>query len=314
MKKIFIVLFSLAILTSCANSKTPETTNSGSQTQTESNQANSQNETKITKYVKYTLRDTDENGEILDTNEDSSEALKVVMWTNSVIKGFEENIKDMKEWETKSFTVLPKDGYGEATVIEENTLDAISPTSLQTVSKESLKSKNIITVQKSELTEEWLNQFKDKKAGETIEDNEIVKVVLIEETEESVKIEIENKTHPFKNKELTVGLQVEDENGVYKIIAIDEENVSLEFTNKHSIFYNQEIKVGTSVKTEHGEFTIVEIDGNKVKIRVPNNNRLAGKTLHFTVKIEKIEEEKTNQKQETEFNIENTENIENISE
>lgn len=305
MKKIFIVLFSLAILASCTNTQTPETTNTGSETQT--TQTNeTKNDEIVTKLVIYTLRDTDENGEILDSNTEATEALEVVMGANMVIKGFEKGLEDMKEWETKSFTVLPSEGYGEATIEQEMDIKSIAPTFAQELNRIDIEGVNKVTLTKSELNDEILKQLEWKNAGDILEETDLIKIKIIENTTEIATIEYTSKTNPFLNKELTVGLEVEDENGKYKILSIDEEKVNLQFTNKKSPFYNKEFKAGATTTTEFGDVTILEINGETVKARVPNTNHLAGKTLHFTVKVEKI----TTQKKEQELSLEEAANIE----
>lgn len=304
MKKIFIVLFSLAILASCVNNKAPETTNTGSETQTI--QAETKNDEIVTKLVRYTLRDTDENGEILDSNTEATEALEVVMGENMVIKGFEKGLEGMKEWETKSFTVLPADGYGEATIEQEMDIKSIAPTFAQELNRIDIEGVSKVTLTKSELNDEILKQLEWKNSGDILEENDLIKIKILENTAEIATIEYTSKTNPFLNKELTVGLEVEDENGKYKILSINEEKVNLQFTNKKSPFYNKEFKAWETATTEFGDVTIIEINGETVKARVPNTNHLAGKTLHFTVKVEKV----TTQKKEKELNLEEAINIE----
>ena len=67
MKKALILLSSILLLTSCLNNNQSTETpvnNTGSNTEA----TTTVNENGETKYIRYTLRDTDANGEIIETN------------------------------------------------------------------------------------------------------------------------------------------------------------------------------------------------------------------------------------------------------
>jgi peptidylprolyl isomerase len=62
-------------------------------------------------YVKVTYTGRLDNGEIFDAN-DSCCPLEVHMGAGDVIKGFEEALLGMSQFEKKTFTLSPEDAYG----------------------------------------------------------------------------------------------------------------------------------------------------------------------------------------------------------
>jgi len=63
-------------------------------------------------YVKVDYKGTLEGGEIFDTSE-GRQPLEVKMGAGQLIKGFEDQLMDMSLNEKKTFTLEPKDAYGE---------------------------------------------------------------------------------------------------------------------------------------------------------------------------------------------------------
>lgn len=309
MKKIFIILSSVIFLTACNSTNQPveniKTVADGD-----------------TVKMYYTLRDTDENGSIIDTNIgtggilEPEKVLKTVIGTHSLIPGFEKSIIGMKENEEKTFTVAPADGYGESTITQDVPYFHIAPIYTETLPKNILSGRVQETQQKSDIPTEILTKLeKEHKAGDIIEESEwrAIKLISINETE--IVFEVIQKNNPFLDKELTVGLEGTINDQEVKILEINWDDVKIEITNKLSPFYGKDFSIGAKAETESGIFEILDIKENQgekvVTLKLPNlTHPLAGKTLHFTVKITEIEKKKedsevkeTKNKDEVEFEI-----------
>lgn len=309
MKKIFIILSSVIFLTAC-NSTTQPVENIKTVADGD------------TVKMYYTLRDTDENGSIIDTNIgtggilEPEKVLKTVIGTQSLIPGFEKSIIGMKENEEKTFTVAPADGYGESTITQDVPYFHVAPIYTETLPKNILSWRVQETQQKSDIPTEILTKLeKEHKAGDIIEESEwrAIKLISINETE--IVFEVIQKNNPFLDKELTVGLEGTINDQEVKILEINWYDVKIEITNKLSPFYGKDFSIGAKAETESGIFEILDIKENQgekvVTLKLPNlTHPLAGKTLHFTVKITEIEKKKedsevkeTKNKDEVEFEI-----------
>jgi FKBP-type peptidyl-prolyl cis-trans isomerase 2 len=117
--------------------------------------------------LNYTLREGSPTGKILETTkEDVAKAnnlyksgaayapFEVTLGTNSVIPGFERGIVSMQKGEKKMIEVLPKDGYGEASMKRTVRDSEVAPAFTITTDKSQFEDTAIQTVQKSVLGEQ----------------------------------------------------------------------------------------------------------------------------------------------------------------
>lgn len=307
MKKIIITLLALIALASCG-AKQPDTTQTGTTSTETSNTTTSTGtdlsvETGHVVSVYYSLRDTDENGEIIDSNMDESgiptkPALSVGIGAGDVIPGFEKALLGMKVGETKTVAVAPEDGYTPRTTTEEIPYEDIAPLFSITEEKSSIMG---IRQQEIPLTEVDPSLLEGKNNGDIITEHNGTNLKLIEKKENSIVVEFQQTNSPFYGKELKVGMSAEVTGITFKITKIEGENVTLEVLNTNSPFYNKD---GGEQKIEAGNNTEIDNNGNKIAIKILEINevdgkktvkieqtmtpKLAGKTLYFTIKVDSI--------------------------
>ena len=106
---------------------------------------------------------------------------------------------------------------------------------------------------------------------------------------------------------LSVGKEIQDIQGKFKIISINGNDVTIELNNPNTIFYGKDLVVGATASTEAGDFTVQSISGDnivllykvkyqiisqtttEVKVRVKNIHYLAGENLNFEITLVQIE-------------------------
>lgn len=254
-------------------------------------------------HVYYSLRDTDENGAIIDSNMDENgnptgAVLPVNMGAGGVIPGFEKALLGMKAGETKSVAVAPEDGYTPQTTTEEIAYEDVAPVFSVTEDKASILG---VSQQEIPLTEVDASLLEGKNNGDIITEFNGTKIKLIEKKESTILVEFQQTTSPFYGKELKVGMSEEMSGITFKVTDIQDDKVTLEVTNTNSPFYNkdateQKIEVGNTAEFERQKakvsvkiLEINEVDGKKmVKIEQTITPELTGKTLYFTIKVDKI--------------------------
>ncbi len=189
MKKLLLV-FPILLLASCSvginqNNTEGDTNNSGGIATVTPNTANGHIMT-----VNYTLRDTDENGKILETTVESVAKendlymsgmtyspiiVRVDVPDNittveamSVIPGFEEGLRGLKAGDKKGIVVPPEKGYGTGAVETSVPRQQIEPEFTITESKSKLGDKVQETIEKAQFPEEMLADLGTKKAGDML--------------------------------------------------------------------------------------------------------------------------------------------------
>lgn len=260
-------------------------------------------------YVDYTLHEGTADGKILDTSRKADaeksglvqtgrtyEPFQVLMSGNNTIPGFKNGLMGMKKGEKKTFEVLPKDGYGEAT--ETITLPdyQIKPIFSKTIDKTIFSDVLTQTVQRSVLGEEG----KTIKVGEYLSGATDTKVRVTKIDGDNITVEMQNTSQPFYGKKLAVGLKAEKEDALFTIKAISGTGVTVEVVNKSSPFYEKKVEVG-AIGTVKTPFQVMSIDGKRallsgdvtisaltedtVTLTIANSHPLAGKTLYFDVEV-----------------------------
>lgn len=308
MKKILFVAMALLLASCGANNTSTETTTTEEKQATETQQKTP--ELAIEKGsiadIYYELRDTDAKGEVLDANMDENGNPKGSAFSTSVgegrlIPGFDKALIGMRAGETKTITVPPEEGYQPETSTMDNIpFEQIAPVATITEKKDTITGISRDTFKISDFNAELLE---GKNPGDIIMERDNTTVKLISKTETDVTLEIVNANSPFYNKELKVGTTGEINGVNFTIKSINEEanTVTLDVVNSNSPFYNVEknhaFEVGSTAEIEQNEGKIqikilkIDTDENGAKVvsieqtRIP---KLAGKTLYFTIKIDKV--------------------------
>lgn len=144
------------------------------------------------------------------------------------------------------------------------------------------------TIKKSEFPAEMQAKVASAKVGDTLTGAENAVAQVVEVTDDSVTLTIENSANPFYGKELKVGTVAVTENADFKITAMDDTNVTLVITNKKSPFYGKLFAVGESITPQNGSrITIKEIGENTVSILA--DHPFIAKDLYFSVEIVDIQ-------------------------
>lgn len=246
-------------------------------------------------FVRYTLRDTDANGKVLDTNvanvaqenglnTASNEPLQVMIGQNTVIPGFEKGLIGMKGCEKKTIVVSPEEGYGPAIMEQKVAKYEIAPEFSITLPREKFEDTVTQEVPLANLGEDPKTITVGKKiyGGPNKEVEATVKAI----NGEKATIVIDNKGHPFYGKKLTVGATASVEGMNWKITKLAEKEITFDIVNSKSPFAGKKFEVGATADIGTGKtLTIKGFSGDVITIDGPNQHPLAGKTLHFDVEI-----------------------------
>ncbi len=251
--------------------------------------------------LNYTLREGTPNGTILETTkEDVAKAnniyqsgtnyvpFEVVLGTNSVIPGFETGIASMKKGESKIIEVLPKDGYGEASMTRTIQKAEVAPSFTITTDKARFEDMIVQTVERSALGD----QGKDIVVWQTLTGGSDVKALIQKIEGDMITLAIENKENPFYGKKLVVGATAQKDKITFTVKALTDTGVTLDIINGDSPFSWKEFVAGATAEfpgqggqPSPGAIKILSISGEEVNIEMPNTHPLAGKTLYFEVEI-----------------------------
>lgn len=171
--------------------------------------------------LNYTLHEGSPTGKIIETTLEevakgnglytsgaTYKPFEFVLGTNSVVPGFEKGVASMKKGEKKTIEVLPKDGYGESTTVDENVQEYnIRPRFTVTVDKARFSDTISQTVQKSAMGEEGNNLT----VGKTITGGQNITAKVTKIDGENITLEIDNKENPFYGKKVAVGISTEQD-------------------------------------------------------------------------------------------------------
>ena len=251
--------------------------------------------------LNYTLREGAPDGKILETTKENvAQAnnlyksgskyipFEVVLGTSAVIPGFEAGIASMKQGEKKMIQVLPKDGYGEASVTRTVKESEVAPDFTITTDKSQFEDRSIQTVQRNMLGE----QGKSVSVGQTLTGwaNVTAKVTKIDG--DNITLEINNVNNPFYGKKLVVGEKAKKENISFEVKAMTASGVTMRIINGDSPFAGKAFVAwasapipGRNGAPSPGDIKILSISGESINITVPNPHPLAGKTLYFEVEV-----------------------------
>ncbi len=181
--------------------------------------------------------------------------------------------------------VIPSEGYGRPVTL---TKDQIAPEFTLVRDKKMFENTLKQTIKKAEFPAEMQAKVAAAKVGDTLTGAENAVAKVIEVTDDSVTLTIENSTNPFYKKELVVGTIATTPDADFKIIAVDEMNVTLSITNKKSPFYGKTFAVGESITPQNGaKITIKEIGQDTVSILA--DHPFMTKDLYFDVEIVDIQ-------------------------
>lgn len=251
--------------------------------------------------LNYTLREGSPTGTILETTkEDVAKAnniyqsgtnytpFEVILGTNSVIPGFEAGIASMKKGESKVIEVLPKDGYGEATVSRTIQKAEVAPEFSITTDRARFEDTITQTVTRSALGDQWVNIT----VGQTLTGGQDVTAKVTAIDGDNVTLAIANKENPFYGKKLAVGEKSVKDKISFTISGLTETGITLSVVNGDSPFTGKEFVAGATAsfpsiewQPSPGMIKILAISGEEVSIEMPNTHPLSGKTLYFEVEI-----------------------------
>lgn len=226
-------------------------------------------------------------------------ALPVSIGAGGVIPGFEKALIGMRAGETKSVAVAPEDGYTTQTNTTEGVdYEDLAPVFTITENKSSVLG---VTQEEIPLSEVNAQLFEGKNPGDILAEQNGTTVKLISKTDTSAQVEFIATSSPFYGKELTVGMS-ETFNGVtFTVTKIEGDNVTLDVINTNSPFY----KEGENKALEDGAIAEMDENGTKISIKIlkvhtaedwkktldieeTTTPALAGKTLYFTIKVDKV--------------------------
>lgn len=323
MRKILITLATLAFLASCG-AKTPETSTGSTSTgtiETSTGATNTEKPLVLTAdseisgpavengsavETRYILRDTDANGEVLDTNVSTGaiekDTFKITLGGNgtlpgyegSAIPGFEKALIGMRAGEVKSFVVSPEEGYGTGTITDTLPLSSVAPEFTITGSIADVSGIITRTIPMENLEDAIKTEIQNKKAGDVLEENEVEKIILKEKTDTSITLERHDLTHPFYGKKIVAGLEGTLDGTTAKIEKVEGDAVTIRIITTENPFTKETFKVGNTGKFQQAnmfgqiheiEITILEIGEDSVKVSMPNPDKMANKYLHFDVKV-----------------------------
>ncbi len=309
MKKILLLIASLFLVTACGQQAAETETQTGTTNQTETQTgmttgvgtgAAIENGSQTSLY--YILRDTNENGEIIDGNMDAEgkptgAPFTITVGATPVVAGFEKALIGMRAGETKMVSVAPEDGYGTGNITRQVYYEDIAPVFSVTENKSLLEGKATREMNVADVQPDFIKQYVDgKKAGDTITEEEGTIVKLVSRTDSTITFEFLNTRSPFYQKSLTVGSTETTEGITFKVTKIDGDKVTLEVTNSKSPFAGKDFVVGATAESEVDgkkmNYKIIAIDETSaqktVTLEETNTHPLANKTLHFTIKVDSV--------------------------
>lgn len=243
MKKI-ILITSLALLASCTQGNTPEVTQTGTDTTvTQTGEITETQTTETTQGVvqhgdtvvlNYTLRENNANGTVIETTVESVAIenglvtddtlfgpVSMTATEGALIPGFLNNLVGMQVGETKSFTVLPEDGYGTGGTVETIAKEIIAPIFSLVITREEL----------AESMEDEASPLYQQELSVGLEfSDEIGAYKLTELTDTHATFEVRPTTPAFNEEEFVVGYTKEfPQIGLtVTILDIGEETVTIE--------------------------------------------------------------------------------------
>jgi FKBP-type peptidyl-prolyl cis-trans isomerase 2 len=295
----YLLLSALLVLSACSFGKT-DTTNPTPNTPDAPVTSTEMPKNAVVS-LNYTLREGSPTGKILETTVESIakenglytdgatyKPFEVILGTNSVIPGFENGIATMKKGEKKMIEVLPKDGYGEASVQKTVRESEIAAKFTITADRSRFEDTVTETVQRNMLGAEGENLTVGKVL--TGGANVVAKVTKIDG--DTITLSIENKDNPFYGKKLAKGVSVKNQGVTFTVKDLDEKKVTLDIENSNSPFFGKDFVVGATANMptlagaqSPGMIKVLAISGEMVDLEIPNNHPLGGKTLYFDVEI-----------------------------
>lgn len=313
MKKTLLILSTTALLASCgANNSDTGVVASGTHTPTtvtasrslpalvaDANITGPAAQTGSQVEIRYILRDTNENGEVLDENVSAGkQTLDTTLGQPGLIVGFERELHGMQQGQVKSFTVQPEDGYGTGTIVTEMDPAELAPEFTREVPTESLASIAKQTLPLKDMNPEATKMLEGKKAGDTVMEESGVKVVLVSKNDTEAVLEFHNLASPFYPKDITAGLEASMSGSTFKIEKVENNIATLHVATTSNPFTKDTYHVGSTGKytipgsaagqAREIDIKILDITPSHVRVEVPNTHQLANKTLHFQVKVEKV--------------------------
>lgn len=244
--------------------------------------------------VEYTLRLDSPKGKIVESNvkdivlsngltNSTSEPFTFIIWSNTVISGFEQGILSMKIGEKKMIKVLPKDGYGTFSIEKTVKKEEVAPKFTLTVDKDRFADTVTEVISKKTLA----LSYPDLTVGKVLTGSNNTQATVIKDDNEFVTLSITNSNNPFYGKSLVVGWVAEKDNTIYTIQSITPTKITLDVVNKNSPFYGKKFQSGVSVTLPNGQgkMRIKSIKDDVVILIMKNTHPLAGKILYFDVKL-----------------------------
>jgi FKBP-type peptidyl-prolyl cis-trans isomerase 2 len=299
----YFVIFSLFALSACTlgpvNIPTPaEPTNPTTKGETPAPQEIQKNPVVS---LNYTLRVGAPDGKILETTkEDVAKAnglysasgqytpFEVTLGMNRVIPGFERGIAMMKKGEKKTIEVLPKDGYGEASISKTVRESEVAPEFTITTDRSQFEDTSVQTVERNLLGEQWKNLV----VGQTLTGGANVTAKVVKIDGDSITLSINNVNNPFYGKKLAVGEKTKKDNISFDIKSLTQTGITVRIMNGDSPFAGKSFVVwatgaipGKNGGPSPGDIKVLAISGEAIDIAIPNTHPLAGKTLYFDIEI-----------------------------
>jgi FKBP-type peptidyl-prolyl cis-trans isomerase 2 len=205
-----------------------------------------------------------------------------------VIPGFEAGIAKLKKGDTSTIMVLPKDGYGEASIVRTVRESEVAPEFTLTTDRSRFEDTIVESVARSVLGE----QGKSLTVGQTLTGGADVVAKVTKIDGDTITLTIDNKDHPFYGKKLAIGGKATKDNIAFTIKDLSATGITLLIANGNSPFVGKEFVVGASASlpvgptgVSPGEMKVMAISGEAVSVSMPNTHPLAGKTLYFEVEI-----------------------------
>lgn len=244
--------------------------------------------------LNYTLRSDSETGPIEETTSKdiavannivqtgaAYQPFQVALGQGNVIFGFEKGLMGVKKGEHKTIKVIPSEGYGRPVAIPK---EKIAPEFTLTRDKKMFDNTLTQTMEKNKFPKEMQDVVNAAKVGSTLTgaNNAVAKVVEVTDT--TITLSIENSGNPFYKKELKVGTTATVDGLDFKITAIDGANITFDVINKQSPFYGKKFAPGESVSPTNGnKITIQEIGDTSVTILI--DHKFMSKDLYFDVDV-----------------------------
>ena len=210
---------------------------------------------------------------------------QVALGQNQVIYGFEQGLYGVKKGDKKMIKVIPSEGYGRPVVIGK---EQIAPQFTLTRDKKMFDDVLTQTIPKAQFPAEMQSAVASAVVGGTLTgaNNAVAKVMEV--TDDSITLSIENIGNPFYKKPIKVGAVATSTGADFKIISIEGENVTFEVTNKESPFYGRNFAVGESVTPNNGsKITIQEIGDTSVAVLA--DHPFIAKDLYFDVEVVNVQ-------------------------